>query len=216
MVCLIFVVFGCKKGENLSMIEATPVSVGEEGSAKCLGCPMGENPSVIISSANPIAVCSITDVSETYSECMGEDVPYGIALLIDLGGSLATLRFHRNDDFNGSNSLSAASVKWKIGILPVDVVPPSIMWSSWSDCGNHSFSINAYDQYNVELEVKDMLNHNVVTSQFCFELNGFNQAVYCGTNNPLEMECTEGSNSPTTRGLDDPGGTGGTMTIILP
>lgn len=218
MACLIFVIFGCQKGEELSIIEATPTTIGEEGSYKCVGCL--NDPGTFVNPASMVDVCSISNVSIYDALCMGENNPYAIELFLSAPIGGATLRFKRNNDFNGIN-LSAASVKWRIDTGTSTNTANNTSWtgwSSWSDCGNHTFDVNVNKQYKVALEMKNISDHLLIDSEFCFEFDDDNEAVYCGTNIPLEMDCVGNYDPPVSTGLDndDTGGLGGTMAVIMP
>ena len=200
MVFLILAAFGCQK-EELSTIEATPTTVGEDGSYK--GCPLCPVPSLF---ANPTLLlpdghCSIPFTSEDNAACIAEDNPYMIELFIS-NGNLGIFSFKRNPFYAGV-TLAQGSVRWQ---MKND--------GNWSDCGSYvfdDFTINS--DYLIELEVRNGINAVVASTSFCFNIDENNVVKNCATNEVLNFTCEADPGTPQVQDL--PSDPGGTMAIIL-
>lgn len=196
MACLIFVIVGCQKGEDLSIIEATPTVTGEEGSYKGLG-----------SFANtPMYMCSIEDLDDP--SCMGDNDKYAVNIWVS--NNTVELSLERNPNYIGNNTADLG-VLWQIDNSP-----------NWSSCGYSSTTVGI-GATQVSLRAYNAYGSLVVSSDFCFYLDGNDNAVNCANGNLFDV-CSGSGGMPGNGGNGgngnssggNNGGLGGTMTLILP
>lgn len=197
MACLIFVIVGCQKGEDLSIIEATPTTVGEEGSYKGAGN----------FSNTPMYMCTINNIDDP--SCMGPNDKYAINLWVASDNTLE-LNLERNPNYTGNNS-SDLGVLWQIDNS-----------TNWHSCGYSSTTVGI-GATQVKLRAYNAYGSLVVSSDFCFYLDADDNPIDCANGSLLEVcntgglpgnGSTGGSGNGNNTGGN--GGVGGTMTIIMP
>lgn len=208
MVCLILVAFGCQKEEELSIIEQTPTTLNEDGSNKCIPCPIVATLGASVSPTflgNEESYCSIPFAAEEDAACIAESHPYMLELFIS-NGSLGIFSIKRNP-FHPGLTLTQGTIRWKM---------KNGSWSS--DCSSSYVleDVVTNSDYLIELEVTNTQGVVMIGTSLCFNVDENQVIRNCATHEIINFTCDipiDATDIPVA--MDLPSDPGGAFAIIL-